>query len=557
MAKLPTAYASQNFGSKSLDFYAVGGDVVGADPRARADERRLQDMDGSRHTVRLMESGFGLEPGDQATVLRLQPGPNHRSRPVAVINHTAGSWSRTHPGVSGVLSRAGIARNVNWWLTLSLFALAALVVVWPYLGAFIAVMMPSAGETLPMFNVFDLAAFYLPQLSDWSYRDTVAPLSAAVEAQLPQLTGMVPALSFLLIVLLCAIVVFSARSWRLLWAPLLVVGIGAIALGFGDSQMATLPALLGLGLVSVVFIMGGLFNRIIDGMRLERRIALLAEHVLTETPVHPRGSALSDIPAMPSAPLEETASQDDDAAVAVTPIATDEALSDQTLRSDTTDTLDGEAEEIAVDEVEADADADEAGDAELDTKAETDEQDGEPEVVQETDEPVAIADTEETVAEDTPSDDSETQPDDGEVQPVTAEVAQADASEENIPEGEDADAEARAEETDLSAPDDAAETTGVPEAETAEIVSSGDSAENERLKNDPRYAARAIVLPPPPPMPGEEQASDASGSDVAEGESPNPQGEARETQTLKTEGPLPSNVVPMFGARKPDDLKDG
>ncbi|MFW6300317.1 MAG: hypothetical protein ACOC20_05300, partial [Oceanicaulis sp.] len=153
MANLPTAYASQRFGAKALDFYAASGEVIGADPRARADERRLQDIDGARHTVRLMEAKFDLEPGDQASVLRLQPGPARRSRPVAVVNHSRGGWTRTHPGASALLSRAGVARNVNWLITMGLFAAAALAIVWPYLAAFMAELIPTAFSGLPVYDL--------------------------------------------------------------------------------------------------------------------------------------------------------------------------------------------------------------------------------------------------------------------------------------------------------------------------------------------------------------------------------------------------------------------
>ena len=88
MANLPTAYASQNFGRKTLDFYAASGEVSGSDPRARADERSLTDYDGAKHTVRVMDRNFALEAGDQASVLRMQTGPSQRSRPVALVNHT-------------------------------------------------------------------------------------------------------------------------------------------------------------------------------------------------------------------------------------------------------------------------------------------------------------------------------------------------------------------------------------------------------------------------------------------------------------------------------------
>ena len=71
MANLPTAHASQSFGRKSVDFYAAPGQVIGSDPRARADERRVQDLDGARHALRLSQAKFALNPGDTAAVLRV------------------------------------------------------------------------------------------------------------------------------------------------------------------------------------------------------------------------------------------------------------------------------------------------------------------------------------------------------------------------------------------------------------------------------------------------------------------------------------------------------
>jgi hypothetical protein len=284
MASLPTAYASQRFGRKSLDYYAAAGDVIGADPRARADERRLQDLEGARHTLRLMERGFRLDQGDHASVLRMQPGPARRSRPVAVVNHTTGAWSRTHPGVTGLLARAGIARALNWALTLGLFALAALAIVWPYLRTFLVEIDPSTFSRAPQFDVFALTAAAIPGLADWRLADMLAPFTASIQQLAPMLAGLESTIAFGVAAFLAAIMVYTLRSWRLIWAPLFVGAAGAGALGFDGAAGAVGPALGALAIGVAVFILGGVINRVRDAARLERRIAVLADHVLRNAP---------------------------------------------------------------------------------------------------------------------------------------------------------------------------------------------------------------------------------------------------------------------------------
>lgn len=473
MANLPTAYASQRFGNKTLDFYAAAGEVTGSDPRARADERRLEDIDGARHTVRLMEAKFDLKPGEQASVLRLQPGPARRSRPVAVVNHTSGGWTRTHPGASALLSRAGIARNVNWALTMTLFALVALACVWPYMIAFLAEIAPGALSAVPAPDVFALAASAAPGLAGFSFAEFAAPLAGALDAVRPGLGAIAPGLVFAAAAVAGALVVFAARSWRLLWAPLYVAALGVGALGFGGPAEAIAPALAGLGLAAGVFLIGGAWNRIGDAMRLEARIALLADHLQTNAPEETVGSSAEPAEA-PCEPAPETGAPDalvdERTAVAV-------AASLRSLDADAVEAVPVEAEPVEVEPMEAEA--------------------------------------------------------------IKAEAAPATEGEAERP--------------------DTPERTGL------------DAEEAERLRTDPRYAARAIILPPPPPMPGPSRADApepaAPGTPepgsaaaqpgelqtaeqgeleaIADGPGPAP------TRTLNPGKPLPENVVPIFAAPPP------
>jgi hypothetical protein len=521
MANLPTAYASQRFGNKGLDFYAAAGEVIGADPRARADERRLQDFDGARHTVRVTQEKFPLEPGDQASVLRLQPGPSRRSRPVAVVNHSRGGWTRTHPGANALLSRAGVARNVNWALTVALFVLAALICVWPYMVAFLAELAPGAFAGVPAFNVFSLASSALPGLAAWSLADASAPLGALLAGINPGLESLAPAVAFGAASLLGAVLVFSSRSWRLLWAPLFVAAMGAGAMGIGDAAQALAPALSGLALAAGVFIIGGAWNRISDAVRLESRIALLADHLLTNAP-------------------EETVSRNEDAA------ETQDAEVERAPESEPEPEGHETSADALVDERTAVAVA-----ASLRSIDSDDERAGEP--VAEFDAPSGV----------------ETE---GESDAETAEGAQADAGDETRAEAQDAEAaqaettsdepiESQAVETE---PGDAGsgETESIEtesgEAERADtLVGAGiDADEDERLRTDPRYASRAILLPPPPPMPAPSRApsdaqAEATGAAPGGPELETAGAPASQTRTLNPGKPLPDNVVPIFAATPP------
>ncbi|MBI1263726.1 MAG: hypothetical protein GC187_03215 [Alphaproteobacteria bacterium] len=436
MANLPAGYASLRFGRKTIDFYAVAGEVVGSDPRARAEERRIQDLDGARHTLRLMDKGYRLEPGDTASVLRLQPGPERRSRPVAVASPSARSWTRTHPGAPALLSRAGVSRNLNWALTMALFALAALAIVWPYLHAFLIEIAPGRLSDLPAPNVFALAAAYAPGLEAFRWSQAAAPLAVLLDAAGPGLAGQAGLLAFAAIVAAGAVVVYAARSWRLLWAPVFVAIVAAGAIGIDGSAGAEGPALAALGACALLFVIGGVINRLRDEVRLDRRIALLAEHLVSQTPSeHVRASRLPDA----------MADRIGAGAIAAS------ALREPAQTAD--------AAPAAADMAPADADA-------LDQRAE----------------PVHASDP--------------VEPTDAVEATVPAEAAQAS---DPAPSGSD--------KADLGSdgPDEVIEADGFVDRDlkaqdAPEAPADAESVEEARLRDDPRYAARAIVLPAPPPM---------------------------------------------------------
>ena len=84
------------------------------------------------------------------------------------------------------------------------------------------------------------------------------------------------------------------------------------------------------------------------------------------------------------------------------------------------------------------------------------------------------------------------------------------------------------------------------EPQEAELELAGlDAEEAERMKSDPRYAARAIVLPSPPPMPSAEADVEADAEDtdtVAASTGP----VTRETRELRPSAPLTNRVLSLF-----------
>ncbi|WP_022701091.1 ICP22 family protein [Oceanicaulis alexandrii] len=603
MANLPTAYASQHFGRKTLDFYAAAGEVSGSDPRARADEHSLTDYDGAKHTVRVMDRDFALEAGDQASVLRMQTGPSRRSRPVAVVNHTRQGWSRTHPGASAMLSRAGVARNVNWFLTVLLFALAAMVMVWPYLRTFLVEVDPSLFGVAPSFNIFALALGALPDLGNWSFSQTVSPVSALIAQSVPSMAEQADQIVFYALSGLGALVVFATRSWRLLWAPLFVGLVAAAALGLGGLEAAAGYAVIAYGVSAVIFMVGGVINRIRDAARLERRIALLADHLQRHAPeetiarteepeVEPEvaevseeaaedTAAMSAVAAPVSAALSETgeeprmetadepapgSSEDDAGAVDAEP-----EMQADAAQTDEAPTLEESAESSTDDQedvVNATQTVSETVDGDLEVthepQSEAERQD---EVVssdmKEAEPALSEGDAidEGSVAEAPAADETDVGAEEGAANAaVLAEDQQAvhdDATPDEADDGVEVEAELETE-LETSAEADALTSEVAEEAEPAlalpeteldagasedkpedEVELAGlDAEEAERMKNDPRYAARAIVLPSPPPMPSAEESTDTAMASA--------QPTTRETRELRPSAPLTNRVLSLF-----------
>lgn len=599
MANLPTAYASQHFGRKTLDFYAAAGEVSGSDPRARADEHSLTDYDGAKHTVRVMDRDFALEAGDQASVLRMQTGPSRRSRPVAVVNHTRQGWSRTHPGASAMLSRAGVARNVNWFLTVLLFALAAMVMVWPYLRTFLVEVDPSLFGVAPSFNIFALALGALPDLGNWSFSQTVSPVSALIAQSVPSMAEQADQIVFYALSGLGALVVFATRSWRLLWAPLFVGLVAAAALGLGGLEAAAGYAVIAYGVSAVIFMVGGVINRIRDAARLERRIALLADHLQRHAPEETIArteepevaevseeaaedtASMSAVAAPVSAALSETgeeprmetadepapgSSEDDAGAVGAEPEMQAEAA--QTDEAPTLEEGAASPTDAEEDVVSATQTASEAVDEDLEVTYEP-QSEAEPQGeavssdMEEAEPVLSQGDArDEGLATEAPAaDETEADAEQGAAKAAVLAEDQQAAQDDATPDETDEDVEAEAElETELetSAEADALTSEVAEEAEPAlalpeteldagasedkpedEVELAGlDAEEAERMKNDPRYAARAIVLPSPPPMPSAEESTDTAMASA--------QPTTRETRELRPSAPLTNRVLSLF-----------
>lgn len=277
MSLLPTAHAGQSFGARRIDFYTVSGEVSASDDGMG----RVTDTDGMAHDVRLLERSNALAPGDTASVLRVQAGPNRRSRPAAIVNHTRGTWMRAAPEATGLLARSGVTRGFNWWLSVLALALVAIAAVWPAIHGFLAEVNANLIASVPAFDVYAEIAAFLPGLPGWRLEaalpsgilDALASLGFIPMAQLTEWglgvgAGLLALLSFL------------GRSWRLVYIPAL----GALALAAGSILGAALPTLAIIGGSLLLFMLGGLINRVRDGGRFNARVARLAEHALRNPP---------------------------------------------------------------------------------------------------------------------------------------------------------------------------------------------------------------------------------------------------------------------------------
>ncbi len=277
MSLLPTAHAGQAYGARRIDFFTISGEIRQADGASG----QLRDDDGMDHDVRLAEASNALTPGDSATILRVQAGPNRRSRPAALINHTRETWVRTTPDATTLLARSGVTRGFNWWLSILLLALTALAAVWPLLHAFLTEMNGGMMAGIPAFSIMDELLAFAPGLAGWrleaalpaGLRDAIASLGFV---PMDQLTEWGIALGGGAL----ALIAYLARSWRLLYVPAFAafaVMAGVIFGGVG----ATL-ALIG-GAV-LLFLAAGFFNRVRDAGRFNARVERLAGHVLRNPP---------------------------------------------------------------------------------------------------------------------------------------------------------------------------------------------------------------------------------------------------------------------------------
>jgi hypothetical protein len=277
MSLLPSAHAGQSFGSRRIDFFTVSGQVT----ESEAHTGHVKDTDGMDHEVKLMEQTSALAPGDTATVLRVQSGPNRRSRPVAIINHSRGIWMRATPDATTILAKAGVTRSFNWWLSFMVLIVLGAASVWPVIHQFLTVIASSAMASIPVFDVFADIAIAAPELASWrleavlptGVKDALAALNFIPMNELTE-WGLAMAASLL------AILAFLSRSWRLIYIP----AFAALAVFSGAVLGGAMVTISMLGGAIALFMIGGLVNRVRDGGRFNSRVDRLAEHVMRHPP---------------------------------------------------------------------------------------------------------------------------------------------------------------------------------------------------------------------------------------------------------------------------------
>lgn len=345
MSSIPGAHASLGFGRKRVEFYAAPGVTSGSSERRG--EHEIRDMDGQPHTLRLSRPDTPLESGEHVTVLRMQSGPDHDSRPVAVVNHDRNAWTRTSPDATGVLGRSGVTRGLNWWMTMILFMVAALAFAWPDIRLFMLEVDPALFASLPDINVFAMAAGEVPALPGFDLAAAI-PGFAGIAGQIGLPGWLTPnGLAFGLGLTVLALFTYFARSWRIIWAPAYVVAALVAGLALG-SVSPLVPAILALGGIGLLFCLGGMINRTRDSARLENRIARLSENILANPP---RESVSA--PAATGAALAATAMAD---AAEDVPAQAAEAESDteEAPAEAAEETVEAEIEEAAAEETPAD-----------------------------------------------------------------------------------------------------------------------------------------------------------------------------------------------------------
>ncbi|MBR9826928.1 MAG: hypothetical protein GYB36_14185 [Alphaproteobacteria bacterium] len=277
MSLLPTAHAGQAFGARRVDYFTVSGQVSASD----ATTGRVTDHDGIEHDVRLIEPSSAFAPGDTATILRIQSGPNRRSRPVAIVNHSRGVWLRASPEATSILARSGVTRTLNWWLSMLLMVVTMLAAVWPVIHTFLTEINAPMMAGIPAFDIYALISAQMPGLGGWRLETslptgTLDALAGLGFLPMEQLTELALYLGAAILVVLA----FASRDWRLLYLPAFCIYALMLGAIFGGAD-ATLITLAG-GLLT--FMLGGLVNRIRDSGRFNARVERLAEHVLRNPP---------------------------------------------------------------------------------------------------------------------------------------------------------------------------------------------------------------------------------------------------------------------------------
>ena len=277
MSLLPTAHAGQSFGSRRIDFFTVSGEVSSSE----AGTGRVTDGDGVVHEVRLIERSSAFAKGDTATVLRVQSGPNRRSRAVAIINHSRELWMRAAPDATTILARSGVTRTLNWWLSVLALALVAIAVAWPSLHVFLTELNGAMMAGVPAFDIYAELGAPLPGLASWRLETALSPglfdgIAALGFVPMEQLTewGMAVAAAAL------TLIAFFARSWRLVYVPALAV----LCIFAGAALTNSVVSLAMIGGAVLLFIIGGFVNRVRDGGRFNARVERLAEYVLRHPP---------------------------------------------------------------------------------------------------------------------------------------------------------------------------------------------------------------------------------------------------------------------------------
>jgi hypothetical protein len=562
MSLLPTAHAGQGFGARRIDFYTVSGEVAASD----AATGRVRDDDGIDHDVRLMERTSALAPGDNVTVLRVQSGPNRRSRPVALVNHSREVWVRAAPDATSLLARTGVTRSLNWWLSMLLLALTALAVVWPDLHFLLTELNGPMMAGIPATNIFAEINMLMPSLAGWRLEaalpggmlDGIAALNVIETGQLTE-WGL--ALGATLLTLLA----FAARSWRLVYMPALVL----FALASGAILGAPVATLAIAGGAMLFFMLAGLVNRIRDAGRFNARVERLAEHALRNPPQEgvrvSEGAAVTAIAAAAA-----MAQGQDDSQTMARDIQDDaEIQAEAEPANPADDAANGEAEasppvelppaaeaEPAEDDTVEAADTAAAGEVEA-AREETGKDAGEPEEVEAVQVVETDAETDTVAADDAASDEAD------EPQAVDADDAEAvtetvDAVEAREADAEETVADVQDEPVAPLAPVAVEEDDDLPSLEAVAAAAALSASEQEGSPAEAPAEAdpvaqvteidddRTMALAPPPPMPARpatppEETGDATASTPAAAE-PHPT-EATQPAPLEAEAQVVEEVA--------------